>query len=64
MQEGTILEWKVSDGDHVKVDQHIYDIESEKSVIEVPSPFEGTIRILAEVGACLPVGHPIAEIHT
>ena len=64
MQEGTIVAWKVEDGDRVEAGQHIYDIESEKSVIEVESPFEGVIKIFAEVGSPLPVGHPIAEIHT
>ncbi len=64
MQEGTIVEWKVADGAHIDVGQHIYDYESEKSVIEVVSPFAGTIQILAEAGTAFPVGHPIAEIYT
>lgn len=64
MQEGTIVEWLVADGDKVSVGQHIYDIETEKSTIEIESPFEGTIKILAPVGETLPVGHPVAEIHT
>jgi pyruvate/2-oxoglutarate dehydrogenase complex dihydrolipoamide acyltransferase (E2) component len=64
MQEGTITEWKVKDGDRISVGDHIYDVESEKSTLEVESPFEGTIKILAEAGELLPVGHPVAEIHT
>lgn len=64
MQEGTIVEWKVKDGDQIAVGDHIYDVETEKSTIEIESPFEGTIKILANVGETLPVGHPIAEIHT
>ena len=64
MQEGIIVEWLVADGDKVSVGQHIYDIETEKSTIEIESPFEGTIKILAPVGEALPVGHPVAEIHT
>lgn len=64
MQEGTIVEWKVANGDAVAVGQAIYDIETEKTTIEVESPFEGVITILEEAGATLPVGHPIAEIRT
>ena len=64
MQEGTIAEWMVEDGDHVSVGDHLYDIETEKTTMEVESPFEGTIKILAAAGETLPVGHPIAEIHT
>jgi len=64
MQEGTITEWMVKDGDQVTVGQHIYDIETEKTTIEVECPFEGTIKILEAAGNVLPVGHPIAEIHT
>lgn len=64
MREGTIVAWKVGDGDRVSVGQHLYDIETEKTTIEVPSPFEGVIRILEGAGQLLPVGHPIAEIQT
>ena len=64
MQQGTIVEWKVADGDTVAVGDHLYDIETEKSTIEVESPFAGTISILAQIGEALPVGHPVAEIHT
>lgn len=64
MREGTITEWKVADGARVAIGQHLYDIETEKTTMEVESPFEGVIRILEEAGRLLPVGHPIAEIQT
>lgn len=64
MQQGTIVEWKVATGDTVEVGQHIYDIETEKTTIEVECPFAGVITLLANVGETLPVGHPIAEIRT
>ena len=63
MQEGTITQWMVKDGDQVTVGQHLYDIETEKTTIEVECPFEGTIKILEPAGNVLAVGHPIAEIH-
>lgn len=64
MQEGTIVEWKVASGDTVEIGQTIYDIETEKTTIEVESPFAGVITILEQAGETLPVGHPIAEIRT
>jgi len=64
MQTGTIVDWKVSNGDSVDVGQHLYDIETEKTTMEVESPFAGVITILEAEGNTLPVGHPIAEITT
>lgn len=64
MQSGKIVEWKVATGDNISVGQPLYDVETEKTVIEVESPFEGEIKILEEAGQTLNVGHPIAEIHT
>jgi pyruvate dehydrogenase E2 component (dihydrolipoamide acetyltransferase) len=64
MREGTIVAWKVGDGERVAVGQPLYDIETEKTTMEVGSPFEGVIRILEQAGRLLPVGHPIAEIQT
>lgn len=64
MQEGTIVEWKVANGDAISVGQPIYDVETEKTTIEVESPFAGVITILEEAGSTLKVGHPIAEIAT
>lgn len=64
MQNGTIVAWKVANGARVGVGEHLYDIETEKTTIEVQSPFAGVITILAGEGQTLPVGHPIAEITT
>jgi len=64
MQEGTITTWRVASGDRVAVGDPLYDIETEKTTIEIESPFDGVITILEEAGKTLPVGHPIAEIHT
>ncbi len=64
MREGTIVAWKVASGAKVGVGDHLYDIETEKTTIEVESPFDGVIIILEDAGKTLPVGHPIAEIIT
>lgn len=64
MQEGTILEWFVQDGDDVERGQKIYSIESEKAVMDVESPFAGKITLLVGTGSAMKVGTPIAEINT
>jgi len=62
MREGTIVAWKVASGATVRIGEPLYELESEKSMIEVESPAAGVISILAEAGQTLPVGHLIAEI--
>lgn len=64
MQNGTIAEWLVEPGAAVSVGQAIYAIETEKTTLEVESPFAGTITPIAEVGQTLPVGAPVATIET
>jgi pyruvate/2-oxoglutarate dehydrogenase complex dihydrolipoamide acyltransferase (E2) component len=62
MQHGTIVEWLVGAGDTVAVGQPIYAVETEKTTLEVESPFAGTITPIAQVGQTLPVGAPVATI--
>ena len=62
MREGTITQWFVATGDVVAVGQKIYDVESEKTSVEIESPFAGTITVLAAIDETLPVGTPVAEI--
>jgi pyruvate dehydrogenase E2 component (dihydrolipoamide acetyltransferase) len=41
--EGEIVEWAVKEGDYVKKDQSLGEIETDKAIVEIPSPYEGTI---------------------
>ena len=41
--EGTIVKWKVKEGDSVNADQVIAEVETDKAVVEIPSPKKGTI---------------------
>jgi pyruvate dehydrogenase E2 component (dihydrolipoamide acetyltransferase) len=41
--EGEIVRWTVQEGDVVKVDQTLGEIETDKAVVEMPSPFAGTV---------------------
>jgi pyruvate dehydrogenase E2 component (dihydrolipoamide acetyltransferase) len=41
--EGEIVRWLVKEGDEVKADQSIAEIETDKAIVEMPSPFAGTV---------------------
>jgi pyruvate dehydrogenase E2 component (dihydrolipoamide acetyltransferase) len=41
--EGEIVRWLVKEGDEVKEDQTLAEIETDKAVVEMPSPYEGTV---------------------
>lgn len=65
LTEAEIVEWRVAPGDVVTVNQTIVEIETAKSLVELPSPWSGVVsRILAAVGATVDVGTPIIEIDT
>lgn len=41
--EGEIVKWRVKEGDVIEEDQTLADIETDKAIVEVPSPYAGTI---------------------
>ena len=62
LQEAEIVSWHVAEGDHVVVDQPLLAVETEKAVVEIPSPQAGHIgKLLAEVGEHVKVGAPVLE---
>jgi 2-oxoisovalerate dehydrogenase E2 component (dihydrolipoyl transacylase) len=63
LTEAEILTWRVKPGDSVKVNQIIVEIETAKSAVELPSPFEGVVAELhAPEGQMVDVGAPIITI--
>ncbi|HEX7047536.1 MAG TPA: 2-oxo acid dehydrogenase subunit E2 [Gammaproteobacteria bacterium] len=46
LQEAEIVEWKVKEGDTVAVDDPLVAVETDKAVVDVPSPYAGTIQKL------------------
>lgn len=63
LQEAEIIEWHVSEGARVVADQPLVSVETDKAVVEVPSPWSGRITTLhAAPGDVLPVGAPLADI--
>lgn len=63
MEAGTLMAWKVKEGDTVKKDQVIAEVESDKGVIEVEVFEDGVIdKLLVPPGTKCAVGTPIALI--
>lgn len=60
LTEAEIVSWKVQPGDRVAVNQVIVEIETAKSLVELPCPFEGVVtELLAKEGETVEVGKPI-----
>jgi 2-oxoisovalerate dehydrogenase E2 component (dihydrolipoyl transacylase) len=60
LQEAEIVAWHVAEGDHVVVDQPLVSVETEKAVVEIPSPQAGHVaRFLARPGERVKVGAPL-----
>lgn len=65
LTEAEIVSWLVAPGDAVALNQVVCEIETAKSLVELPSPFEGVVtELLAEVGQTVPVGQVILRIRT
>ena len=63
LTEADIVAWHVKPGDQVEVNQIIVEIETAKAVVELPSPWDGTVvRLLAEEGQTIDVGVPIIAV--
>jgi len=61
--EAEIVTWKVKVGDAVKVNDIIVEIETAKSLVELPVPYAGTVTaLLAAEGDTVEVGTPIISV--
>ena len=61
--EGEIVKWKVKPGDTVKVDDVLCEVETDKAVVEIPSPKAGKIvKISGKEGEVIKVGDTLVEI--
>ncbi len=65
LTEAEIVAWKVKVGDTIEINDVIVEIETAKSLVELPSPYEGTVlALLVTEGEMVPVGTPIIAIGT
>ena len=63
LTEAELVNWLVAVGDEIRVDQPIAEVETAKSMGEVPSPYAGTVAVLhGEPGQTLDVGKPLISV--
>lgn len=61
--EADIVTWRVAVGDQIKINDILVEVETSKSLVELPSPFEGTVtELLVSEGDTVDVGVPIIAI--
>ena len=60
--EVTIATWTKKDGDVVKMDEVLCELESDKATFELPAEAEGVLKIVAKEGEILPIGAVICTI--
>jgi 2-oxoisovalerate dehydrogenase E2 component (dihydrolipoyl transacylase) len=62
LEEAEVVAWHVTEGDHVVSDQPLVSVETDKAVVEVPSPWSGRIaHLFAAKGDIVKVGAPLVE---
>jgi len=63
LTEAELVNWLVAVGDEIRVDQPIAEVETAKSMVEVPSPYAGTVAVLhGEPGQTLDVGKRLISV--
>src|SRR5882672_8171815 len=60
--EVTIANWLKNDGDIVKMDEPIAELESDKATFELTAPQAGVLKILKPKGEVVPIGAIICEV--
>jgi 2-oxoisovalerate dehydrogenase E2 component (dihydrolipoyl transacylase) len=62
LEEAEIVAWYVNEGDHVVTDQPLLSVETDKAVVEIPSPSSGSIaHLFGAKGDIVKVGAPLLE---
>ena len=54
LTEGEVVSWRVSPGDTVKINDVLCEVETAKSIVELPSPFAGTVATVSYTHLTLP----------
>lgn len=63
LQEAEIVSWLVTVGDEVEINQAVVEVETAKSIVELPSPFAGRVTALhVAAGETVPVGSVLFSI--
>ena len=62
--EGHIKKWLVKDGAEVKEDQPLFQVETDKAVVNMPAPIDGILKIVAKEDSIVKLGDTIAQVGT
>ncbi len=63
LTESELVEWHIAVGDIITLNQPIAEVETAKAIVQLPSPFAGTVsRLYAEPGMTVSVGAPLVAI--
>jgi 2-oxoisovalerate dehydrogenase E2 component (dihydrolipoyl transacylase) len=62
LTESEIVAWRVTEGERVELNQVLAEVETAKAVVELPSPYAGTVaRLHGDPGTVVQVGSPIVS---
>ena len=62
LQEAEIVSWHVNPGDQVVVDQPLVSVETDKAIVDIPSPRAGRVaKVYGNVGEMIKLGAPLVE---
>ena len=62
LPEAEVVSWHAQEGQHIELDQPLLSVETAKAVVEVPSPYTGTIvRLHAQPGDTVQTGKPLVD---
>jgi pyruvate dehydrogenase E2 component (dihydrolipoamide acetyltransferase) len=62
LPEAEIVAWHVKEGDRIELDQPMLSVETAKAVVDVPSPYSGTIvKLHAKAGETVQTGGPLVD---
>lgn len=60
LTEAEIVEWHVKVGDQIAADAPLVSVETDKAIVDIPSPYSGRIqKLFADVGDIVPTGKPL-----
>lgn len=62
VKQAVLLKWYKNDGDTVKIDEPLCELETDKANVDVPSPLSGVLRRLKSPGDTVAVGEALGEI--
>jgi pyruvate/2-oxoglutarate dehydrogenase complex dihydrolipoamide acyltransferase (E2) component len=61
VNEGTIATWRRAQGERIRADETLFEVESDKATMDVPAPASGMIqKICVEAGRSVAVGTVVA----